>query len=138
MRPGAVGTPGRFQLQDAQVDPQLHDLPAILRLDHARLRDAWLAPPLDAELGADDLAALRATGRAIRVAPTLHFHPDAIAEARRRIVELAGGPGGSVTLAQVRDALGSSRKFAVALLAHLDSQRVTVRRGDEHVVRRGR
>jgi len=103
-----------------------------------RLRDAWLAPPLDAELGADDLAALRATGRAIRVAPTLHFHPDAIAEGRRRIVELAGGPGGSVTLAQVRDALGSSRKFATALLAHLDSTRVTVRRGDEHVVRRTR
>jgi selenocysteine-specific elongation factor len=43
-----------------------------------------------------------------------------------------------VTLAQVRDALGSSRKFATALLAHLDSTRVTVRRGDEHVVRRTR
>jgi selenocysteine-specific elongation factor len=103
-----------------------------------RLRDAWLAPPLDAELDADDLAALRAAGRAIRVSPTLHFHPDAIAEAQRQIVELAGGPGGSVTLAQVRDALGSSRKFATALLAHLDSARVTVRRGDEHVVRRTR
>ena len=103
-----------------------------------RLRDAWLAPPLDAELDTDDLAALRAAGRAVRVSPTLHFHPDAIADAQRRIVELAGGPGGSVTLAQVRDALGSSRKFATALLAHLDSARVTVRRGDEHVVRRTR
>ncbi len=103
-----------------------------------RLRDAWLQPPLDSELDGADLAALRAAGRAVRVSPTLHFHPDALAEAERRIVELAGGPGGSVTLARVRDALGSSRKFATALLAHLDSARVTVRRGDEHVVRRTR
>jgi selenocysteine-specific elongation factor len=103
-----------------------------------RLRDAGLQPPPDSELDVADLAALRAAGRAVRVSPTLHFHPDALAEAERRIVELAGGPGGSVTVAQVRDALGSSRKFATALLAHLDSARVTVRRGDEHVVRRTR
>jgi selenocysteine-specific elongation factor len=101
-----------------------------------RLRAGWLAPPLDAELGAVDLAALRSAGRAVRVSPTLHFHADALAAAQRQIVDLAGGPGGSVTLAQVRDALGSSRKFAAALLAHLDSERVTVRRADEHVVRR--
>jgi selenocysteine-specific elongation factor len=111
--------------------------PAALATEQ-HLRDAWLAPPLDAELDADDLAVLRVAGRAIRVSPTLHFHPDALAEAQRQIVELAGGPGGSVTLAQVRDALGSSRKFATALLAQLDSTRVTVRRGDEHVVRRAR
>ncbi len=103
-----------------------------------RLRAAWLAPPLDAELDADDLAALRAAGRAVRVSPALHFHPEALIDAERRIVELAGGPGGSVTLAQVRDALGSSRKFAAALLAHFDAARVMVRRGDEHVVRRAR
>ncbi len=103
-----------------------------------RLRAGWLQPPLDAELGVTDLAALRSAGRAVRVSPTLHFHPDALAEAQRRIVDLAGGPGGSVTIAQVRNALGSSRKFATALLAHLDAERVTVRRGDEHVVRRGR
>ena len=52
------------------------------------------------------------------------------------MVALADGPGGAVTVAQVRDELGSSRRFAVALLAHLDAERVTVRRGDVHVVRR--
>jgi selenocysteine-specific elongation factor len=103
-----------------------------------RLRDAWLQPPHDRELDAAALAALRTAGRAVRVAPALHFHRDALADAQRRIVELAGGPGAAVTVAQVRDALGSSRKFATALLAHLDSARVTVRRGDEHVVRRPR
>jgi selenocysteine-specific elongation factor len=118
--------------------PEAPTLSAAALATEQRLRDGWLQPPLDSELDAADLAALRAAGRAVRVSPALHFHPDALAEAQRRIVELAGGPGGSVTLAQVRDALGSSRKFATALLAHLDSARVTVRRGDEHVVRRTR
>ncbi len=44
--------------------------------------------------------------------------------------------GGAVTLAQVRDELKTSRKFAQALLEHLDSEKVTVRRGEVHVVRR--
>ena len=125
----------------AATEPAVPETPALSAAALAteqRLRDAWLEPPLDAELDGADLAALRAAGRAVRVSPTLHFHPDALAEAQRRIVELAGGPGGAVTLAQVRDAFGSSRKFATALLAHLDSARVTVRRGDEHVVRRTR
>jgi selenocysteine-specific elongation factor len=120
------------------VAPEPPPLSARALATEQLLREAWLEPPLDSELDGDDLAALRAAGRAIRVSPTMHFHPDALAEAEQRIVELAGGPGGSVTLAQVRDAFGSSRKFATALLAHLDSSRVTVRRGDEHVVRRTR
>jgi selenocysteine-specific elongation factor len=118
--------------------PETPALGAAALATEQRLRDAWLQPPLDSELDGAHLAALRAAGRAVRVSPTLHFHADALAEAEGRIVELAGGPGGAVTLAQVRDAFGSSRKFATALLAHLDSSRVTVRRGDEHVVRRTR
>jgi len=102
-----------------------------------RLREGGFEPPIDAELDPDDLAALRAAGRAVRVSKTLHYHPDALAEVRRRVIELAERLGGSVTLAQVRDDLGTSRKFAQALLEHLDAAKVTIRRGDEHVVRRG-
>jgi selenocysteine-specific elongation factor len=40
-----------------------------------------------------------------------------------------------VTLAAVRDELQTSRKFAQALLEHLDAEKVTVRRGEAHVVR---
>jgi selenocysteine-specific elongation factor len=101
-----------------------------------RLRDAGLTPPLDQELDPDDLAALRAAGRAVRVSKNLHYHPEALAEARRRILALAERSGGAVTLAQIRDELGTSRKFAQALLEHLDAEKVTVRRGDAHYVRR--
>ena len=61
---------------------------------------------------------------------------DALGEIRARVIALAQQHGGSITLAQLRDELGTSRKFAQALLEHLDSERVTIRRGDEHVLRR--
>ncbi len=102
-----------------------------------RLREAWFKPPPDAELDAGDLAALRAHRRAIRVSKTLHFHPDAIDEARNRAIRLADRNGGTITLAELRDELGTSRRCAEALLSHLDATRVTIRRGDQHVLRGG-
>ncbi len=42
---------------------------------------------------------------------------------------------GSVTVAQVRDAFNSSRKYALALLEYCDSQGITRREGDERVLR---
>jgi selenocysteine-specific elongation factor len=100
-----------------------------------RLKEARFEPPLDTDVDAEDLAALRAAGRAVRVSRTLHYHPDVLAEVRRRVLELADRHQGSVTLAQLRDELGTSRKFAQALLEHLDSEKVTIRRGDSHRVR---
>lgn len=38
---------------------------------------------------------------------------------------------GTIKVAQVRDMLGTSRKFALALLEHMDAQHVTMRIGDE-------
>ena len=100
-----------------------------------RLRAAGVEPPLDAELDPDDLGALRAAGRAVRVSRTLHYHPEVLADVQRRVIELARQRGGGVTLAEVRTELGTSRKFAQALLEHFDSERVTIRRGEQHVVR---
>jgi len=102
-----------------------------------RLREAGVEPPLDAELDLGDLAALRDAGLAVRVSKTLHYHREVLGEIRERLVELAGRNGGAVTLAQLRDELGTSRKFAQALLEHFDSEKLTIRRGDEHVLRRG-
>ncbi len=44
---------------------------------------------------------------------------------------------GSVTLAEVRDMLSTSRKYAQALLEHMDAERITRRVGDARVLRRG-
>ncbi len=43
----------------------------------------------------------------------------------------------TVTLAQVRDMLGTSRKYAQALLERMDHQGITRRVGDERVLRSG-
>jgi selenocysteine-specific elongation factor len=109
--------------------------PSALALEQ-RLLEARFEPPLDDELDPGDLAALRASGRAVRVTKTLHYHPAALDEVRERVVALAGRHGGAVTLAQLRDELGTSRKFAQALLEHLDSERITIRRGEAHHLRR--
>jgi selenocysteine-specific elongation factor len=40
----------------------------------------------------------------------------------------------SITVAEVRDLLSTSRRNAMALLEHLDAERITLRRGDERVL----
>jgi selenocysteine-specific elongation factor len=47
------------------------------------------------------------------------------------------GEEGSITLARLRDELGSSRRYAQALLEHLDAARVTRRLPDDRRVLRG-
>jgi selenocysteine-specific elongation factor len=132
--------PGTRPQTDSGARPQAQPAPAPLsgsaRELERRLREAGIEPPLDSELDPGDLAALRAAGRAVRVSKTMHYHPEALAEIRRRVVALGERSGGAVTLAQLRDELGTSRKFAQALLEHFDAEKVTIRRGDEHFLRR--
>jgi len=103
-----------------------------------RLLEAGAEPPLDADLGAaaGELAALRAHGRAIRLGRSMHVHAEALAAVRARLVA-ACERDGTITLAGARDELGTSRKYAQAYLESLDAARVTVRRGDERILRRG-
>jgi selenocysteine-specific elongation factor len=102
---------------------------------HARLAESPLQPPaLRAEDG-PALAALVEQGRAVRAGRDLAFTAEAFDEARAAAVALAEAAG-SVTLAQLRDRLGISRKYAQALLEALDAHGVTRRVGDERVLRR--
>jgi selenocysteine-specific elongation factor len=41
---------------------------------------------------------------------------------------------GSIQLAQFRDLLGTSRKYAMALLDHFDQNKITKRIGDDRVL----
>jgi selenocysteine-specific elongation factor len=96
-----------------------------------------LEPPPDAELDPADLAALRAAGLVVRLGPAHHISADTLAEVRDRVVALLEAEQ-SVTLARVRDELGSSRRVVQLLLERLDADRVTLRRGDARVLRRRR
>ena len=101
----------------------------------SRLAAEPLTPP---SLTADDQAAaawLAGQGQIVRASRELAFTAEGFEQARAAAVELAGASG-SVTLAQLRDRLGVSRKFAQALLEAMDAQGVTRRVGDERVLRR--
>ena len=100
-----------------------------------RLRAAGHEPPPDE--APDLLAALREHGRAVRLGPAMHIHPDALGDVERRLVA-AIERDGEITLAGLRDELQTSRKYAQALLEHFDAARVTLRRGDARVLRRRR
>ncbi len=83
------------------------------------------------------LPALIQAGIAVRIGRDLYAHRDAIAvvaDRARAIIETEG----AVTLARLRDELGTSRKYAEALLEHLDAARITKRLPDDRRVLRGR
>ncbi len=137
--PRQSGRPRHIRRTPAKPAPEPsaeQPLPASARALEERLREAGVEPPLDAELDAGDLTALREAGRAVRVSRALHYHAEVLDEIRGRVVAVAERNGGEVTLAQLRDELSTSRKFAQALLEHFDSEKVTIRRGDAHVLRR--
>jgi selenocysteine-specific elongation factor len=125
-----------------EAAPELDE--AALRLEGVLREDAE-TPRTDSELaaaaGLDDPAArdrlrlLEQMGRAVRVGRNLHYAPEALERLSARVVAICERDG-SATIAGVRDELGTSRKYAQALLEHLDAEKVTRRAGDAHVLRR--
>ena len=92
------------------------------------------AAGLSSSEAADRLRRLAGAGQAVRVSRNLHFHPEPLAELEARVIAICERDGGA-TIASVRDELGTSRKYAQALLEHLDGTKVTRRIGDEHRLR---
>jgi selenocysteine-specific elongation factor len=58
------------------------------------------------------------------------FHPDAIETAATMAATLLAGQPDGITMSQLRDALGISRKYALPLANELDARGITRRRGD--------
>lgn len=70
----------------------------------------------------------------VRLGSELHFDTAAIAGARDRLIAYIR-QNGPASAAQLRDALGVSRKYAIPLLEYFDAQGVTKRDGDLRVLR---
>jgi selenocysteine-specific elongation factor len=102
-----------------------------------RLRAAGHEPPSRAELGTDvaHLPKLIQAGVAVRIGRDLYAHRDAVARVADRVGAIVADEG-AVTLARLRDELGTSRKYAEALLEHLDAARFTKRLPDDRRVLR--
>lgn len=98
------------------------------------LRAAPFSPAPDAAPDEDLLAYLEAKGDIIRVEDGVAFAAAAYREMVDRVIAHLQDHG-TVTLAQVRDMFGTSRRYAQALLEHMDKKRITRRTGDERVLR---
>ncbi len=105
----------------------------------ARLLAAGHEPLSRAELSVDveHLPKLIQAGIAVRIGRDLYAHRDAIALVADRVGAIIETEG-AVTLARLRDELATSRKYAEALLEHLDQARYTKRLPDDRRVLRRR
>jgi len=123
------------RIVDGRALPALADtttLPDAARDVLAALEASPWAPPA---MGPPERAALRVLerrGLAVE-AGEVWFASSAIAGAAVVVAGLLAASPDGLTVAEVRDALGVSRKHVVPLLGHLDATGVTRRRGDRRV-----
>lgn len=75
------------------------------------------------------LESAAANGELLLLSPGLYCHQDAWRSACA-VVRSCLAAHGTITLAELRDALGTSRKYALAILEYCDRSRITRREGD--------
>ncbi len=74
-------------------------------------------------------------GAVVRVAEGIYYSPSQLEVLQAQARKL--GAKGPFTAAEFRDAVGTSRKYAIPLLEYFDARRVTVRVGDRRMVQSG-
>ncbi len=132
-RGGEVALPGHeVRIQETAGGPAA-------KLIEVLGRQPWAPPSLpeamrEAGAGPELVRALAQRGDIVRVSEDVAFTRDGYERAVELVREMISRDG-SVTVATLRDAMGASRRPALALLEHLDAQRVTRRLGDRRVLR---
>lgn len=134
---GSFVTIGDFRVVFSGVNQRLHD--GILQ---ALQGDQYSPPDLNElleRLGETSdrlnevLQAMSIQGEITRVNNEVCFLAPAVQAAQSAVVAHIQQHGG-ITLADLRDSLQTSRKYALALLDYLDAQKVTLRKGDARVL----
>ena len=110
------------QAQQAEID-------AFLRA----LAENPYAPPSDLIPEPDLLNLLIEQRQVVKVSSSVVLSASAYSEMVDGVTALIKAQG-RVTLAEVRDLFGTSRKYAQALLEHLDEKKITHRVGDERIL----
>lgn len=103
----------------------------------ARFRAEPFAPPIRPEvegaLGPEVTALLIEQGTLVRLNDTVLLGREAYVEALQRMVAHLRTHE-TLTVADARDLLGTTRKYMLALFEHTDERRFTLRRGDDRVL----
>ncbi len=88
---------------------------------------------LDAPLAYRALGALERQGRVRRIGQAFYLDAAVLEQFERAVRERLAN-GGRATAAELKDAMGTSRKYAIPLLEHFDAKGVTRRDGDARVL----
>jgi selenocysteine-specific elongation factor len=128
---GAFATPNRSVVAEPSNGPAAR----LVEL----LGDNPFAPPSLAEAmqrtgaGPEVVRALAQRGDIVRLSDDIAFTRAAYSKAVAVVKELIASTG-SVTVAQLRDRMGASRRPVLALLEHLDAEKLTRRVGDQRIL----
>ena len=135
---------GRLEERDGTIASPRHrvaidssDGPAARLLDLLG-RDPFAPPSLPEAMqqsgaGAEIVRALAQRGDLVRVSDDIAFTREGYSEAVTVVKEVISATG-SITVAQLRDRMKASRRPVLALLEHLDAEKVTRRVGDQRVL----
>ncbi len=123
-------------ISSVEASVRLPDFQPSLTVEQSRMAQRLLeacaaaaySPPVP-DIDADVLAFLIEQRKLVRVSPEVVFTPAAYAN-MCEWVSATIDQQGSVTVAAFRDRFGTSRKYALALLEHLDERKITKRVGD--------
>jgi selenocysteine-specific elongation factor len=136
LRAALDGTPG-LVVERGVVRDEAHVTSAVESPEAqalvAALDASPFSPPSPAEIGAP-VALVRALVRdgVLVDVDGVIFTASALDAARQRAIDVLAERG-TITVADVRDALGSSRKYVVPIVGWLDRTGVTRRRGDDRI-----
>lgn len=99
----------------------------------ATLDEIFSCCKIEPALGRRAMASLEKAGDAVRVTKELAFSTEVLAQFEQAVrTRLADGA--SASAAELRDAMGTTRKYAIPLLEYFDDKGITRRSGDERVL----
>jgi len=100
-------------------------------------KDNPYAPPVRAEaetvVGTEILASLIEQGKLVKLGDNVLFLRETYEEALVKLLAYLREHG-KITAAEARDVLGTTRKYVLPLLEHMDERHITRRAGDERVL----
>jgi selenocysteine-specific elongation factor len=132
----------------AGFEPKLSQAERKLKHELAEtIRKGGMSPPDASELAQSAgqkgavvpelLALLRDEHHVVEINPTLYLDVDAATELRRRVTERLAD-GAAITMSELRDLLGTTRKYSVPIGEYLDKIGLTRRDGDVRRLASGR
>ncbi|MBN2417201.1 selenocysteine-specific translation elongation factor [bacterium] len=111
------------------------------KIEAAYLADPWKPPRLSevvSDLGKEAeplISFLLESGTLVRLENEILIHGRALADAKEKIAALLDTTGGS-TVSDIKELLGTTRKYAMPLCIHLDNTGFTERDGDLRILKR--